>query len=333
MGGITGKVLLICLSGFLHLCASVSTESDKPGIVSLFFYDTVLINDTMISLGNIANIKTPDDSLKTKLQLFIAGNAAPAGYSRYLNTDDLILYRLKSEFDNVQFIRSGPDRILVRTDFVEKRVGDFHVLIQDYFEKNVLWAEKSWQLSLLEPQRSWKCLSDSILVEVNGLENGYPKGNIQVYLKVRQGHKSIRIPVACNVKVTIPVLVAKNSIIRGQLVTSQDCELRNVDITRFAPQPLFDLNALEGMRAVRTIAPGTIIHNRLIQAVPAVEKGDPVEIIVSKGRVKVAVLGIAREAGKMGERIWVENSVSKKLIQTIITNKGKVTVAQGGFNI
>jgi flagella basal body P-ring formation protein FlgA len=106
-----------------------------------------------------------------------------------------------------------------------------------------------------------------------------------------------------------------------------------MDITTFGPKPLFNTDSLTGVRAVRTINPGTILHTRLIETIPAIQKGDLVEILVCKGRVRVAVQGIAREPGKIGERIWVENTNSRKLVQAIVKNKGTVTIAQGGLSI
>jgi flagella basal body P-ring formation protein FlgA len=71
----------------------------------------------------------------------------------------------------------------------------------------------------------------------------------------------------------------------------------------------------------------------MVKTVPAVEKGDPVAIIVKKGRISVSVVGIAREQGEIGEKIWVQNSKTNKLIRVKIKGKGIVTVLQGGVSI
>ena len=103
-----------------------------------------------------------------------------------------------------------------------------------------------------------------------------------------------------------------------------------MDLTRFAPVPFTDCNDLDGMRASRTIRAGSILHERMVLSVPVVEKGEPVSIICAKGRISIAVAGIARENGGKGERIWVENSATHKLIRVMVSEKGKVHVPQGG---
>lgn len=301
--------------------------------VTLVFKDTVLTSDTIVFLGDIARIDCKDNELKEKLENVIAANSAPAGYSRFLNVSDFLLYRLKPQFGDIQFDISGSQRVIIKTDFVEKKIIDYQTMIQDYFSKEVKWPHGCWEMVLKEPQRSWKCLPSSITVHVEGLQSSYPRGNVQIRLVAEQGLHKINIPVMCNVKVVMPVLVASRLIIRGEQITAKDCELKPMNITGFGPQPLFEMDSLVGVRAVRSINPGTIIHTRLIQAMPEVEKGDLVEILVCKGRVKVAVQGIAREAGKTGERIWVENTSSRKLVQAVIKDKGTVTIAHGGSSI
>ena len=115
--------------------------------------------------------------------------------------------------------------------------------------------------------------SGDVTAKVEGLANRYPRGNVQLWLVIEQKQRSLRIPVMCNVKVVVPVLVARRPILRGQQITSEDCELKSMDITTFGPHPLFNIDSLIGVRAVRTINPGTIVHTRLLEAIPAIQKG------------------------------------------------------------
>lgn len=327
---VTGKMICSCL---LIITGYFLTGLSAAPAITLTFKDSVLTEDTVFMLSEIAKIECDDSRLKTRLQNVVAGSSAPAGYSRYLNVDDFLLYRLKPQFGNFQFVVCGSSRVFIRTASTEKKIEDYMASIQDYFKKEVLWPQGCWEVIIKEPQRSWKCLPGKVTADVVGFESGYPRGNIQLWLIVKQGQRKLRIPVLCKVKVVVPVLVARKPVIRGQEVTSEDCELKSVDITGFGPQPLFNASSLAGMRALRTINPGTILHTRLVESLPAVDKGELVEILVCKGRVKVAVQGIAREAGKIGEKIWVENTNSRKLVQVVVKGKGTVTVAQGGLSI
>lgn len=333
MESAVGKYSFIYLLVALALAVHTQGEQHCSTTVSLNFKDTVLINDSVFFLKDIAQIATPDQRLALELQVLSAGSSAPAGYSRFLNVDDFVLYRLKPHYQRVKFKITGCQRILIRTDYVEKKISDYHDDIRKYLEKTIKWGTGNWEMTIVDPDKSWKLLPGSTTYEISGLENPYAKGHVQVWINTTQGQRTIRVPVSCNLKVVLPVLIAKTSIERGQQITPGDCEFKKMDITRFGPEPIFEIGTIRDVRAVRSITAGSIIHTRMIQRMPVIEKGDRVEIIVSKGRVKVAVEGIAREAGCVGEKIWVENSASKKLIQTLIKKKGTVTVAMGGLSI
>jgi len=326
----TGKIINVCV---LIIGCSVLTGHSVASDFTLTFKDSVLTADTVFFLGDIAEIECRDNTLKAKLQNLSGGKSAPAGYGRFLNVSDFILYSLKPQFGNYQFNVCGAQRVYIKTGSVENKIEDYLEMIQQYFRKEVLWPQGCYEVVVKEPERTWKCFPGNVTAKVEGLGNRYPRGNVQLWLVLEQQQRSMRIPVMCNVKVVTPVLVARRPILRGQQVTSEDCELKSVDITTFGPKPLFNTDSLTGVRAVRTINPGTILHTRLIETIPAIQKGDLVEILVCKGRVRVAVQGIAREPGKIGERIWVENTNSRKLVQAIVKNKGTVTIAQGGLSI
>jgi len=326
----SGKTTYVCL---LIIICSALTGLSAASDLTLTFKDSVLVTDTTFFLGDIAEIECRDNALKAKLRNVAGGNSAPAGYGRFLNVSDFVLYRLKPLFGDLQFNICGAQRVYIRTGAIEKKIEDYLGIIQQYFRKEVLWPQGCYEAVVKEPERSWKCLPGDVTARVEGLADRYPRGNVQLWLVVQQKQRSLRIPVMCNVKVVTPVLVAKRSILRGQKITPEDCEVKPMDITTFGPQPLFNTDSLNGIRAVRTINPGTILHLRLIETIPVIQKGDMVEIMVNKGRVRVAVQGIAREPGKIGERIWVENTNSRKLVQAIVKDKGTVTVTQGGLSI
>jgi flagella basal body P-ring formation protein FlgA len=327
---IAGKITYVCK---LIISCSVLTGLSAASDLTLTFKDSLLTADTAFFLGDIAEIECSDNVLKAKLKKLPGGKSAPAGYGRYLDVSDFILYRLKPLLGNLHFNVHGAQRVYIKTEFVEKKIEDYLGIIQQYFHEEVLWPQGCYEAVVKEPERSWKCLPGNVTVKVEGLNNRYPRGNAQLRLIVEQKQRILKIPVMCNVKVVVPVLVARKPILRGQQITSEDYELKPMDITSFGPQPIFNTDSLTGVRAVRTINPGTILHTRLIEAIPAIQKGDLVEILVRKGNVKVAIQGIARETGKIGERIWVENTNSRKLVQVIVKNRGTVTVAQGGLSI
>jgi flagella basal body P-ring formation protein FlgA len=196
-----------------------------------------------------------------------------------------------------------------------------------------LWPQGQWSVKITNPEQTFKCLNTPLKIEFNGIDNGYPKGHTNIFLSAAQGSGMNRITVICDFKVMASVWIVTSTIQRGQPVKVEDCELKMVDITRFAPHPFTSLKDFHNVCAARMITPGMILHDRLVQAIPVVAKGEFVDILLQKGKVRVAVQGVARESGSTGELIWVENAVSHKLIRVTIKEKGVVLAPQGGNSI
>ena len=307
--------------------------TDAPGQVVLVFRDSSQINDSLIMLGDIADIRGGPADLRKAMARTIVGRSAPPGFSRFVGTGDIIGYRLAASFGKVAITGRGAVRVQVLTLCRKYRVGDFESEIRSYLDTAAGWKRGESEITITNPEEIIRCFNRPAAVSFGKQKEHFPKGNTIVILHVNQGAWSVKVPVHCRFTVSIPVVVARTAIARGELVTTDNCEVRTMDITHFSPNPLRTMSALAGKRASRTIRPGRILHDRMVKIIPVIEKGDPVAIEVRKGRISVSVAGIARERGGIGDRIWVENKKTNKLIRVQIRKKGSVTVLQGGVSI
>jgi flagella basal body P-ring formation protein FlgA len=161
-------------------------------------------------------------------------------------------------------------------------------------------------------------------MKIGGLVTQYPKGPARLKLSIVQGSKEFWTEVICRFDVRAQVLVSNEKIKKGDEIGPGNCMLELRDITTFARDPITSWDQCKGTRATRTINPGRIIHPGFFEQVPAIERGDQVKIVAAKGNVAITVDGIAKESGATGDKIWVENTASNKLIRTKIIDKGEV---------
>jgi flagella basal body P-ring formation protein FlgA len=138
-----------------------------------------------------------------------------------------------------------------------------------------------------------------------------------------------RVAVRCFVRVSTPVLVTAETVRRGESLGAVNVERRRTDITTFRYDPLTELSSLEDSRAVRTLAPGTILHERCIEKPPLVRRDEMVYVTTRKGNIRVSVQARARESGGLGDHIWVQNLASRTLLRVKICGKGRVKVETG----
>ena len=321
------RISAFALGGvFINLIAAQET-------ITLSFRDSVLVNDTTFTIGDIARLSGGDASMRERITAIVAGTSAPPGYARFISTTEYITGLLAAEFPGMPITTAGAKRPLIRTDYRMVRIADYEADLRSYIAAAIGWKAGEWQVAIGNLSDSCKVLDELPVVSFGGLDNRFSKGNTNVTLKLRQGTRTWRLPVRCRFTVSAPVLVTNAAIGRGQTITPDLCELRTMDITHFAPSPITSPEQLLGKKAARSIDPGTILHDRLLTAIPIVEKGDAGSIMITRGRISIAVTGIARERGSVGDRIWVENSETRKLIRTEILEKGKVTPLQGGVSI
>lgn len=306
------------------ICFAFSPSPDASPI-TITFKDSVTLNDTVVQLKDIAEIQGTSE-LKAELNVLYVGDAAPAGFSRLISRDDILVYYIQPKFKASTFVPQGASRTKVSTSFIEKKIGNYLPEITGFLKNNVLWPEDSWELSILNSDVTFKCLELPCTVTFSGLLNKNPRGPFNFAMIVSQGSKQLRVPLNCHLKVTLPVVTTRTRIDREQVITTEMCSLTNMDITSLAIQPYTKVSDIAGKRAKRTIEAGSPVNKQWLQSVPDIEKGDPVQIIAVNRSVKIAVAGTAREAGCCGEKIWVENSASHKLVRVVIKSKGIVAL-------
>lgn len=294
--------------------------------VTISFHDSSTVKDTQIFIKDIADVSTTSKTLRCLVEQTAVGEAAPPGYSRFLNTEDLIRYRLQPNFKEKTFSAKGSIRVTVRTEGVEKKAGDYRNQIQKLLEPFVSWKSDEWTVALENPEASWKCLNAPFEISISGLTTGRPKGHERLLLEVRQMGRTYRIPISCMFHVSAQVAVARRDIMKNSVITADDIVIKKTDITSLGPDPFFSENALTGKKALRNIMTGSIFHERMVLAVPAISKGDQVSIELLKGSVKVSVAAIARENGYQGKKIWVENAANHKLIRAVAKDSHTVSL-------
>ena len=304
-----------------------------PAYISLAFRDSVLVNDTLFTVGDIAEITGSDTATITAVTDYMAGTCAPPGYGRFISIPDFFSCHLKNKFPNVHFSTAGSKRPLVRTDYRVVHICDHETDLRSWIDSTIGWKRGAWTMTIDNLTDSCKVLNAPVSISFHGMEDRFPKGRTNLTFIMHQGARTNRIPVRCHFSVTLPVVVALNPISRGEVIDADDCVIRRMDITRFAPRPYTSISALQNKRMARSIRAGTILHDRLLFAIPVVEKGDAVSIVIRNGRITITVVGIAREHGGIGDRIWVENKNTHQLIRVEIREKGIVSPLQGGVSI
>ncbi|TCN85826.1 flagellar basal body P-ring formation chaperone FlgA [Shewanella fodinae] len=132
----------------------------------------------------------------------------------------------------------------------------------------------------------------------------------QIYLSVR-------------VDVSYPVVVAKETLAPGDVLSAAQMEIRYVDQYSVNGEQFSDMQQLIGTRLKRRVSKDYPIFGSNICVVC---KGDTVSIIARTEQFQIKTVGEAVEDGNLGQQIRVKNTRSNKTVDAIVTHVGEVQV-------
>ncbi len=320
------------LQAVLFCMALLSSQSYAT--VRLTFLDSAIVNDTLIRLGDITAVSGDADcQLIEILKRMPVGEAAPAGYSRFVNTDEIDRYALRAAGIDCFATKMPDKRISIRTDFQERKVGEYAAQIAACMSDRVGWTKEEYCLKILNVDDKWRCLKAPFSVNVEGPALKYPKGKFSCKLQIKQGKRKIIIPVHCLMTVEVPVVVSTLKIKRKEQLTAENCAIEKRNISLFKYTPFKTIAELQNTLISRTINAGTIIYDKITEKIPDVQRNDQVKLYAIAGKIKVCIIAIARESGSIGDKIFVENEKTHKLIKAKIIDHGKAVIMNGDRKI
>jgi flagella basal body P-ring formation protein FlgA len=306
--------------------ATIACSSYAANTVILNVPDSSIVNDSLIFISDIAQVDAENHEVAKKINSIVAGTAAPPGFSRLINIEDMVMYRLKPQFPGINFSLQGSKRASVRTSCKILTAKEMQPEIEKYLDTSLSWKAGEWSFKIENGDLLWRGYDKPYTISVDGLTSEYSKGTTILNCNLKQGAKNSVLRVICHIQVTTGICVAKNELQRGTILSADDLEIVTKNITSLAPGLYTKIEDLIGSKTVVTLNASTVIQKRMICRVPDVTNGDNVEIVFNKGRIRCSVNGTARESGNTGDKIWVQNSVTKQLLRVKIVSKGIVEI-------
>jgi flagella basal body P-ring formation protein FlgA len=130
------------------------------------------------------------------------------------------------------------------------------------------------------------------------------------------------VPILKNhIEIVELVLIAKTTIVNGQVLTEDMVESRPEAINAYGPKGLTKVEEIIGLEATRTIRAGQKLNVSDFIAADLVRKNETVRLVIRRGALEITVETIAMENGKIGEQVLLRNPDSGKEIRGIVTGR------------
>ena len=124
--------------------------------------------------------------------------------------------------------------------------------------------------------------------------------------------------------VSIPVL--NRPVSRSEAINESDIVVREIEIDTDLRGVLVNRDQIVRKVALRNLAAGKPLRRTDITAPQLITRGQSVTITSMAGGLKVTMQGKALGNAKAGDRLWVQNRSSKKRVEGVVTEQGKVLV-------
>ena len=162
-----------------------------------------------------------------------------------------------------------------------------------------LSLETSTEELLEQPLTLW---SEQTVIAKNPLKPGIPIGSDDV-------------------EVAQYVLIAKSTIVNGQVATADMVEARLESANAYGPKPILVVEEILGLEATRTIRAGQRLVASDFVAADLVRKNETVRLTIKRGALEITVETIALENAKIGEQVLLRNPDSGREIRGIVTGR------------
>jgi flagella basal body P-ring formation protein FlgA len=132
-----------------------------------------------------------------------------------------------------------------------------------------------------------------------------------------------KLYLSAKVEITKAILVAINTISKGDTLDQSNVALTYVAINKIRGNKLNDTSIVFGAKAKKRIAQGRAISKSNICLIC---KGDMVTIIVSSDSFNIKTQGVALSSGNINEQIRVKNTRSNKVITPRVKSANQVII-------
>jgi flagellar basal body P-ring formation protein FlgA len=141
-----------------------------------------------------------------------------------------------------------------------------------------------------------------------------------------KGARPWKIYVPVDIVVTASVLVARQTLAKGHVMTAADLALERRDVSRLRNGYLSDPLQVVGQRLKTQLIAGKTLKPSMVAADIAIRRGQSVTLTVGAGDFSISMTGTALMDGALNQRIRVQNNNSGRIVEGFVRSREHVEV-------
>jgi flagella basal body P-ring formation protein FlgA len=302
-----------------------SAAASGTTVISL--KEKVSVDGAIVRLGDIADIQGAEPDKLVKLAAVKIGNAPSPGRALSIRVRQVIA-KLRSfglASSDYRLSRSGGVRVLRRSAAISPET--ICKAVRAYIEAHSPWAAGQLTIKKIRLDRPVLVPAGEMAILVRAPKHTDWLGAIpfSVHILVRN-RLAKKITVPATIEVWSDVFVAAKPLGRGQPITSDSIKIVHMNLGRAPSNAIVSKEQVLGKRVNRSIAANSILRSDQIDTPPVVKRGDLVLVVAQSQALKISIKGVAKQDGKRGEQIRVQNMRSKRIITAQVLDGQTVQV-------
>ncbi len=290
----------------------------------------VYVKDSNIVLKDIAEFNNIKENDLKNIQDLDLGQSPLPGYKKYVNKELIKLLIKKIGYKANQYTLNVPNQVVVRRkarkinsddieDHLKKHLADVLENVTDQYSIKVNFRQK--QITIPDKQYSIEIIGD------REIKTGKMTVPTAVIIDNNE-YKRFYVPV--EIKAFKKAYVAKRYISQGSKIKKDDYEFKLVEIDSLDDSDIIEKNTdlfNNKIELSYSLKQGDILKKNNYNISYLINWGDQIQAQIIVGDIELSLMVTARERGKMGEYIKVENPknnhqfnakvISPQLVQVI----------------
>ena len=319
------KITIIIIFVFTVLFMLFTNSAYSGTVQSINVHKDSLVSGTKVLLGEISTIDGSLDGIQNVENIIIC--SAPSPKNKKVISRDTIFTALRKSgvlTDTINF--NCPDKVNLRSGYIEFSRKDIKKIIIEHIRKNITWDMKYVQIKnvicspVVLPQGEV-----SYSFSLNNKNDYIGSYKEEIIFVVDNNYKK-KVRVSANIVVATPVAVSTKVIERNSTIKPGDIKLMPRDITGISDHIFTDVTVLVGKKAKNRINFETVIRKKMIGLNNVIKRGDIVTIYLENKQIKLSVPARALERGAVGDTIRVVNTSSDKEVYAVVKSSKTVEV-------
>ena len=285
--------------------------------------EQVEISGEWIKLGDIAHFSGISVKLEKELSAIKLGKAARPGYNKRISKQ-LVKLILKDEgYSSENFELDIPDIIKVKTSSQKVSSEKLSRYIKQYIRDKINIDYENLDIKILYLPSEIVIPDKDYSLEVYKNKDAY-RGNFSLPINIIVNDSSYkRIYVNVRTNIFKKVFVAKDTFFKGEKISKDNFSFEIKDISNIDNIIIndWDNSLIKDGILTKTISVGEVLTEDYLHKPIIIKWGDEIQAEVNIGGITVKTMVKAKERGKKGDYILVENLKTGKEFKAEIINR------------